>query len=87
MRFDFGLAALAVIKRLVVAALLVAAPAIALANASDKECVDWTKRLLANPASECSDLCPQAMRFDHFDYRAGLEAAFASKKRTGQIPC
>ncbi|WP_374476280.1 hypothetical protein [Zoogloea sp.] len=56
-------------------------PLLASACAADKECQDWTKLAVENPAVGCEGACTQAKRFDKYDYHAGLIAA--QKSRTG----
>ena len=67
-------------KRLSVAVVLVLASGVASAGTDDIQCTSWVQEILEGSADACSDLCPQAEQFDHYDYRAGLEAAFASRQ-------
>ena len=48
------------------------------ADTRDQECKDWTQEIIRNPATACSDLCPQALRFDKYDYVKGLSTALSS---------
>lgn len=45
------------------------------ADPRDKECQDWTKQAIENPALGCEGACSQAMTFDKYDYHSGLVAA------------
>lgn len=65
-------------KFAVVATLLLASAA---SHAGDSQCSAWAQRIVGGATDACSDLCPQARQIDRYDYRAGLQAAFAS--RTG----
>lgn len=51
------------------------------ATTPDHECINWAHRMLDDRTDACSDLCPQAQRFDKYDYRSGLHGALTS--RTG----
>ncbi|MBO9768781.1 MULTISPECIES: hypothetical protein [Xanthomonas] len=43
-------------------------------------CSKWALQIAGGDAEACSDLCPQAAAFDHYNYRQGLSAAFGSEK-------
>lgn len=43
-------------------------------------CSTWARQIAAGDSEACSDLCPQAAAFDHFNYRESLSAAFGSEK-------
>lgn len=48
------------------------------ADQRDKECQDWTKQAIKNPAVGCEGACSQAKTFDKYDFRSGLVAAQSS---------
>ncbi len=60
---------------------VIAAPAASAGVDLDANCQNWSRAMLRRESDVCGDLCPQALRFDKYDYRAGLKAAYAS--RTG----
>jgi len=66
-------------ERFAVATLLFFAWGAASADDGDRQCDAWAQAIVKGSADACSDLCPQAKQFDHYDYRAGLQAAFASE--------
>jgi len=53
-------------------------PFSASAGGPDATCATWAQEIVEGDADACSDLCPQASRFDQYDYRNGLAAAFGS---------
>lgn len=67
-------------KRLAALMALALAHGSASADDADKQCASWVKEILSGSADACSDLCPQAKQFDHYDYVAGLKASFASEQ-------
>jgi hypothetical protein len=50
-------------------------PILGFADSRDKECQEWTRQAVENPAVGCEAACPQAKRFDRYSYHAGLVAA------------
>ncbi|MBZ4187211.1 hypothetical protein K7B09_12855 [Thermomonas sp. RSS23] len=48
-------------------------------------CSKWARQIAAGDTEACSDLCPQAAEFDHYNYRQGLSAAFRSEKGLGHF--
>lgn len=50
-----------------------------LADVDDKECQEWTNKVIESPTTHCG-ACTQAKDFDEFNYRSGLINAFKSKK-------
>jgi hypothetical protein len=72
--------------KFVVATILIAlAPMASAATDPDADCLAWTNRMLQPTSDACDDLCPQALHFDKFDYRAGLKAAFATRRGLSAI--
>jgi len=67
--------------RLALAFLAVLFPLLASAYSADKECQDWTKQAVENPAVGCEGACAQAKGFDKYDYHSGLISA--QKSRAG----
>ena len=61
------------------AVLLLSASLPAFADGGRNECVRWANDIVNGAADGCDELCPQASKFDHYDYRAGLTAAFESR--------
>jgi hypothetical protein len=64
---------------------LSASSATSAAIAEDANCMTWASNMLLSSSDACDDLCPQALHFDHYDYRAGLEAAFKSRRGLSAI--
>lgn len=50
-------------------------PILGFADSRDKECQEWTRQAVENPAVGCEAACSQAKRFDRYGYHAGLVAA------------
>lgn len=50
------------------------------AGSADNACQRWAQRIVAGDRQACAELCPQATRFDHYNYRKGLSAAFKGRK-------
>ena len=57
----------------------------ALADGSGSSCARWARDIVRGEAESCDELCPQARKFDHYDYRAGLASAFESKRGLGRF--
>lgn len=66
-------------SRFVAATMLWFAWSAAKADDGDRPCIAWAQEIVQGAADACSELCPQAQQFDQYDYRAGLQAAFASE--------
>lgn len=65
--------------KVIITVVLALSPAIAWPASSGSSCRAWTQEIIAGEADACSDLCPQAKTFDHYDYRQGITAAFQTK--------
>lgn len=63
-----------------VAICMLLAPVLGFSESRDKECQDWTRQAIDNPAVACEAACSQAKRFDHYDYHSGLVAAQSSRQ-------
>ena len=50
-------------------------PILGFADSRDKECQEWTRQAVENPAVGCEAACSQAKHFDRYGYHAGLVAA------------
>ena len=50
-------------------------PILGFADSRDKECQEWTRQAVENPAVGCEAACSQAKHFDRYGYHAGLIAA------------
>lgn len=59
--------------------LLALLPAAVFAGSRDIECQNWTQQAIERPSVGCEAACPQARRFDKYDYHAGLVAAHKSR--------
>jgi hypothetical protein len=51
----------------------------AFADGGQNSCVRLANDIVEGTADGCDELCPQALQFDNYDYRAGLTAAFESR--------
>jgi hypothetical protein len=67
-------------KRFAITLALVLVSGAVAADDGDEQCSSWAQEIVHGSTDACSDLCPQAKRFDRYDYRAGLKAAFASQQ-------
>lgn len=65
-------------KGIVFSVLLLVLPGTSSAEDGERHCVAWAQQIVGGTGGACSDLCPQARKFDGYDYRKGLREAFAS---------
>jgi hypothetical protein len=65
--------------------LLCASPLVQAALPEERDCAAWTRNILENKGDYCDDLCPQASRFDGYDYAGGLREAFRSREGLSRL--
>jgi len=66
-------------KTIIAALALLSLNGVVRADGTGVTCSTWAKQIVAGDKEACSDLCPQAAEFDHYNYRQGLSAAFRSE--------
>lgn len=66
--------------RVFLAVALLSLGGVARADGQGATCAHWARQIAAGDKEACSDLCPQAAQFDHYDYRHGLSDAFRSSR-------
>ncbi len=66
-------------KTPMLALLLLCAPLAHAGIPGEAECRTWTRQMIDPREDACDDLCPQAEKFDGYDYRKGLAEAFRTR--------
>ena len=67
-------------KRFAVTLTLILVSGIVSAGEGHEQCSSLAQEIVNGSIDACSDLCPQAKKFDRYDYQAGLKAAFSSQQ-------